>query len=198
MQLRFAEVESTFEYFEAARGYLAKHGRPVAFYSDKASVFRVNAKEPKGGDGTTQFARAMGELNIDILCANIPQAKGRVERAHQTLQDGLVKELRLHGISTMTAANAFVEIYMADYNRRFAQPPALPQDAHRPLRPRDDLDEILRWREQRKLTNNLAIHYKRMLFVVEETPAALAALANSSTFTRRSTEPSVFSIEAES
>ncbi len=175
MQLRFGEVESTFDYFEAARGYLAKHGRPVAFYSDKAGVFRVNAKEPKGGDGTTQFARAMGELNIDILCANSPQAKGRVERAHQTLQDRLLKELRLGGISTMAAANAFAEVYMGDYNRRFAQAPSLPQDAHRPLRPGDDLDEVLRWKEQRRLTNNLAIHYKRMMFLVEETPAALAA-----------------------
>ncbi len=175
MQLRFGEVESTFDYFEAARGYLATHGRPVAFYSDKAGVFRVNAKEPKGGDGTTQFARAMSELNIDILCANSPQAKGRVERAHQTLRDRLVKELRLRGISTMAAANAFAEEYMSSYNARFAQPPASHQNAHRPLRPRDNLDEVLRWKEQRRLTNNLALHYKRMLFVVEETPAALAA-----------------------
>jgi hypothetical protein len=97
MQLHFAESESTFDYFEATRGYLEQHGRPVAFYSGKAGVFRVNAKQPKGGDGTTQFARAMGELNIDILCANSPQAKGRVERAHLTLQDRLTKELRLRG-----------------------------------------------------------------------------------------------------
>jgi hypothetical protein len=73
----------------------------VAFYSDKAGVFRVNARAPKGGDGATQFARALAELNIDILCANTPQAKGRVERAHQTLQDRLVKELRLRGVATI-------------------------------------------------------------------------------------------------
>ena len=92
MQLRFAESESTFAYFDATRGYLLEHGRPVAFYSDTAAVFRVNAKEPCGGDGTTQFARAMGQLNVDVLCANSPQAKGRVERANLTLQDRLVKE----------------------------------------------------------------------------------------------------------
>ncbi len=133
MQLRFAEVESTFEYFEATRGYLAEHGRPVALYSDKAGVFRVNAKQPKGGDRTTQFSRAMGELNIDVLCANTPQAKGRVERAHQTLQDRLVKELRLGGISSADAANTFASEFITDYNTRFGRAPTNPNDAHRPL-----------------------------------------------------------------
>jgi hypothetical protein len=80
----------------------------------------VNAKQPKGGDGTTQFARALDELNIDILCANSPQAKGRVERANQTLQDRLVKELRLRDISDVDAANAFAPEFIGDFNRRFA------------------------------------------------------------------------------
>ncbi len=73
MQLHFGEVESTFEYFEATRGYLATHGRPVAFYSDKAGVFRVNAKQPRGGDRSTQFSRAMGELSIDVLATAVPR-----------------------------------------------------------------------------------------------------------------------------
>ena len=80
------------------------HGKPVAFYSDKASIFRVNKKNPKGGDGFTQFGRAMFDLNIDVICANTPAAKGRVERAHQTLQDRLVKELRLRGICDRVVA----------------------------------------------------------------------------------------------
>lgn len=91
MQARFGRSESTFDYFDSTRRYLEQHGKPVTFYSDKAAIFRVNAKQPRGGDGATQFARAMDELNIDILCANSPQAKGRVERAHLTLQDRLVK-----------------------------------------------------------------------------------------------------------
>ena len=99
LQLRFVTSESTFAYFEALQGYLEAHGCPVAFYSDKHSVFRVARREAKGGQGITQFGRALAELNIEILCANSSQAKGRVERVNRTLQDRLVKELRLAKIS---------------------------------------------------------------------------------------------------
>jgi transposase len=174
MRIWFAESESTFDYFEATRGYLEQHGRPVAFYSDKAGIFRINAKQPKGGDGTTQFARALAELNIDILCANSPQAKGRVERAHQTLQDRLVKELRLRGIASIETANEFAPLFVTDYNRRFARKPQSPHDAHRPLRPNDQLGEILRWKEYRLLTQNLTVHYRRSLYIVDATVEALA------------------------
>jgi hypothetical protein len=97
MQLQFVESESTFAYFHAARAYLEAWGKPVAFYSDKHGVFRVNHPGALGGDGMTQFGRALHALNIDIICAHSSQAKGRVERAHKTLQDRLVKELRLAG-----------------------------------------------------------------------------------------------------
>ena len=85
MQLRFVPSESTSSYFEALQGYLESHGCPVAFYSDKHSVFRMN-RDAAGGQGMTQFGRALAELNIEILCANSSQAKGRVERANRTLQ----------------------------------------------------------------------------------------------------------------
>jgi hypothetical protein len=78
MQLRFVASESTFDYFRTTRGYLEVHGKPVAFYSDKHNIFRVNAKDAVGGDGITQFGRALSELNIDIICANTPQAKACV------------------------------------------------------------------------------------------------------------------------
>ena len=81
MQLLFCESESAFSYFAALRDYLETHGKPVALYSDKAGVFRNNRKEPPGGTGVTQFSRALGSLNIDIVCGNTPAAKGRVERA---------------------------------------------------------------------------------------------------------------------
>jgi hypothetical protein len=95
MRLRLAPSESAFAYSEALRGYLEAHGRPVAFYSGKHSVFRVAERDAGGGQGMTQFGRALAELGIESLCANSPQAKGRVERANRTLQDRLVEELRM-------------------------------------------------------------------------------------------------------
>jgi Homeodomain-like domain len=170
MTVYFTGAESTFAYFEATRQYLTHYGKPLAFYSDKASIFRVNRKSATGGDGHTQFGRALYELNIDGLCANTPAAKGRVERAHLTLQDRLVKELRLHGISTIDAANELMPAYIADYNRRFAKLPRDRHDSHRPLRSDEDLDAIFAWRELRKVTQNLTLHYDRKLYLLEDKP----------------------------
>jgi len=120
MTLHFTQTESTFSYFEALDHYLAAHGKPVALYSDKFSVFRVNAnnyEEKTFGKGITQFGRACFELNIDTWCANSSQAKGRVERANLTLQDRLVKEMRLRGINTQEAANAYAPSFIADFTR---------------------------------------------------------------------------------
>jgi hypothetical protein len=83
MHLKFVETESTFDYFQATREYLEAHGKPVAFYSDKHGVFRVNSAGAVQGDGMTQIGRSLHALNIEILCANTPQAKGRVERDQQ-------------------------------------------------------------------------------------------------------------------
>ena len=175
MELRFCESESAFSYFAAMRSYLEQHGKPVALYSDKATVFRVNKKEPQGGTGVTQFSRALSSLNIDILCANTPAAKGRVERAHLTLQDRLVKELRLRGISDVEAANAFAPEFIADYNRRFARAPRSEHDSHRPLQASDDLARILSWQETRLVSKSLTLSYKRVLYVFDPTDAARAA-----------------------
>jgi hypothetical protein len=168
MHLRFAESESTLEYLRAARGYVEAHGRPVAFYSDKHTVFRVAGA---GRDGVTQFGRALHELNVGIICANSPQAKGRVERAHKTLQDRLVKELRLAGIGTAEAANAFVPAFVADYNARFAKEPRRPEDLHRPAPGAADLDEIMVVREERTVSASLTLRYDKMLLLLEPTEA---------------------------
>jgi hypothetical protein len=135
MAIHFAHSESVFSYFVATRAYLERHGKPAAFYSDKASVFRVNHPATRDGSGCTQFGRALYEPNIEGICANSSQAKGRVERAHLTLQDRLVKELSLRGISTLEAANAFMPPFIADYNQRFAKPPKSGHDRQRPVRP---------------------------------------------------------------
>ncbi|ELY8031335.1 MULTISPECIES: helix-turn-helix domain-containing protein [Pseudomonas] len=145
-------------------------GKPLAFYSDKASVFRSNHKAPQGGDGYTQFGRAMYELNIESICANSSQAKGRVERANLTLQDRLVKELRLRGISNMPDANAFAAHFMASYNARFAKPPRSEHDCHRPLHSDEDLDLIFAWREARRVSQRLTVQYDKVLYLLADTP----------------------------
>jgi hypothetical protein len=172
MQMLFVTSESTFDYFRTTRAYLEAHGKPVAFYSDKHGIFRVNAKDAAGGDRITQFGRALSELNIDIICANSPQAKGRVERAFATLQDRLVKELRLADISTIAAANAWLPGFMADYNGRFGREPVNAKNLHRPLTATDNLDEILAWREKRLVTRNLTLQYDQMRLLLDPTPFA--------------------------
>lgn len=144
-------------------------GKPLAFYSDKASVFRSNHKAPQGGDGYTQFGQAMYELNIES-CANSSQAKGRVERANLTLQDRLVKELRLRGISNMADANAFAAHFMASYNARFAKPPRSEHDCHRPLHSDEDLELIFAWREARRVSQRLTVQYDKVLYLLADTP----------------------------
>jgi transposase len=174
MQLRFVPSESAFAYFEALQGYLKDHGCPVAFYSDKHSVFRVARKEAKGGQGMTQFGRALAELNIEILCANSSQAKGRVERVNRTLQDRLVKDLRLAGISSVEAGNAFLPGFMARFNARFAVAPARPNDLHRPLNVAPDrLRSILCHRERRHVGQQLTLSYERKRIMLEKTDATI-------------------------
>ena len=162
MHLQFVESKSTFAYFHAARAYLEAWGKPVAFYSDKHGVFRVNHPGALGGDGMTQFGRALHALNIDIICANSSPAKGRVERANKTLQDRLVKELRLAGAATLAEGNALLPAFIADYNARFAKPPVNKKDLHRPLRASDDLEDAFAWKEERTLSQALTLQYDNL------------------------------------
>jgi hypothetical protein len=173
MQLRFVPSESTDSYFEALDGYLTTHGCPTAFYSDKHTVFRVNRPDAKGGSGMTQFGRALAELNIEILCANSSQAKGRVERANRTLQDRLVKELRLAGVSDMAAGNMFLPRFVEQFNEKFSVPAAKPENLHRRLNvqaPR--LADILCHREQRHVGQQLTLAYDRRQIILERSDLA--------------------------
>jgi hypothetical protein len=115
----------------------------------------------------TQFGRALHDLNIDIICANTSQAKGRVERANLTLQDRLVKELRLAGISTIDAGNAFLPGFMEDFNRRFAKAPLSDKDVHRPLSEHDHLDDAFAWKEERTVSPSLTLQYDKVMFMLE-------------------------------
>ncbi len=176
MHLQFVQSESTFAYFNATQRYIEAHGKPVAFYTDKHAVFRVNKAAGLHGDGMTQFGRALKALSIEIICANSSQAKGRVERANKTLQDRLVKELRLAGVSTMEAGNAFLPTFMADYNARFAKAPFNDKDLHRPMTPMDRLDEAFTWRAERTLSQSLTLQYDNILFMIDPSEFAQAAI----------------------
>lgn len=168
LELLFVPSETFFGYCEATRHYVERYGKPVAFYSDKHGIFRVNQERPMGTtSGLTQFGRAMQELDIQIICANSPQAKGRIERANQTLQDRLVKELRLRGISDMQAGNAFLPEFREDFNRRFAVEPRSIHDAHRPLLKTDQLDVILTHQETRSLSKNLTVQYQHVVYQIQ-------------------------------
>ena len=158
MALKFSPTETTQSYMETLEEHLQQHGRPIAIYSDKHSIFRINHKNCERD--VTQFSRALKTLDIEPIHANTPQAKGRVERANQTLQDRLVKEMRLHKINSIEEANAFLPLFMADYNRRFSVKPRDSKDAHRRvLHNQDELALILSTHHQRKLSKNLALQF---------------------------------------
>ena len=118
----------------------------------------------------------MHELNIQTICAETSPAKGRVERAHLTLQDRLVKELRLQGICSMEAANDFAEAYMADYNRRFGKVPRHDFDVHRAVEHDEDTGLIFTVREKRKVSKSLTIQYDKMLYLIEDSELSRRAI----------------------
>ena len=167
MYLQFVAAETTFNYFAAVRSYITAFGKPLAFYSDKFGVFRVNIPNALSGTGLTQFGRALKELDIELICAHSPQAKGRVERANQTLQDRLTKELRLRGICTMAQANAYLPEFIAAYNARFAVAPRSAESAHRALGKAENLDRILTLCERRTLSKNLTLSYNKVIYQIK-------------------------------
>lgn len=166
VELWFVPHESFFGYCEAARHYFERCGKPGAFYSDKHGIFHINHPNVTSGDGMTDFGRAMSELGIEIICANTPQAKGRVERANKTLQDRLTKELRLHNISTPEEANLWLPEFMEDYNNRFATAPRSDLDFHTPLTTSDNLVHILCRKETRCLSKNLTFQYHKTIYQI--------------------------------
>jgi hypothetical protein len=140
-------------------------------------VFRIAKPEAKGGQGMTQFGRALAELNIEIICANSSQAKGRVERVNRTLQDRLVKELRLAGVTNMADGNVFLVGFIERFNARFAVAPARPDDLHRPLNvPPSRLCDILCHREQRYVSNQLTLSYERKRIILERNEVSEGAV----------------------
>lgn len=174
----FAEHEGVFPVFRFWSAYLQNHGKPRSIYLDKFSTYNVNhALAKENSDTLTQFERAAGELRIDLIKANSPQAKGRVERLFHTLQDRLIKELRLANISTVEEANTFLEkIFIPKFNARFAVEPRNTTDMHRrlTLKERAHLPSIFSRHTERTVLNDFTFSFKNQwIQLTKEQPVTI-------------------------
>lgn len=158
---RFEKEETTIGYFRLMKSYIENHGIPEALYTDRYSVFKVNRGS---SERTTQFGRAMKELNIELIFALTAQAKGRVERVNGTLQDRLVKELRLQKISSIEEANAYLPTFLAKYNYQFGKKAKSSFNAHRSLKQKENLEHILCEKNTRKVSKNLEISFEGKIY----------------------------------
>lgn len=170
--LEFVPEETTLGYMRSTKGYLNTHGKPLSFYADKHSVFRINSS--RGGSaattdshGYTQYARALSQLDIQLIPAHSAQAKGRVEKLFETLQDRLVKELRLKGINSIKEGNKYLPEFIHQYNLKFAVKPKVKANAHRPLLPTDNLDKIFTIQHTRILSKNLTCQYGNQIYQIQ-------------------------------
>ena len=169
--LQFVPHETTAAYMRGVEHYIQENGKPRSLYSDRHGIFRVNNRR-KGSAmvsdeiGLTQFGRAMSELAIELIFANSPQAKGRVERVNQTLQGRLPKELRLRGINTVAEANRYLPTFMEEFNQQFGVAPTSQDNAHTPLLLHENLAEILVQKETRMISKTLTISYGNKLYQV--------------------------------
>lgn len=171
-KLKFGKSESVIEVFTLWKEYLESKNKPVAIYLDKFSTYKVNHKNATDNhELLTQFQRACQDLNINLITAHSPQAKGRVERLFETLQDRLVKELRLRNISDIETANKFLEEeYVADFNKRFSVVPAKDTNLHRPLTEHDknNLEKIFSIQSKRQVKNDFTIQFKNVWYQLDE------------------------------
>ena len=180
----FMDYEGTFTLFETTEHYLKTYGKPLSFYVDKHSTFKINRQatieeELKDLMPQSQFGRAMEQLRIELIFAHSPQAKGRVERLFETLQDRLVKELRLEGISTKEEATRyFREVYIPMHNARFAVSPQDATNMHRELLPSDDLSRIFTVQTQRHVSKALVVQYKNTRYQLDTTGSYRYLLKN--------------------
>jgi transposase-like protein len=170
---RFYGDEGTIPAMDSFKRYIRKYGIPLSVYLDKYKTYKSTAKptledELNDREPLSDFERALKELGVEVRHANSPQAKGRIERLFRTLQDRLVKEMRLRRISTLEEANAFLEEYLPIYNRRFSVRPRERENLHRPLGRGLDLDGILCIKTERTLRNDFTVAHHRKLYQVED------------------------------
>lgn len=171
---RFVLSETTDGYLDLLEEHLTRYGRPMGIYVDKHSVFRVNHKEVKNGTVLTHFGKVSKNLEIELICANSPQAKGRVERKNAVMQDRLTKEMRLRGINNLERANEYLPEFLEELNHRFGREASNEENAHRAMRKQDDLKRIFARTDTRKLSKELTFQYEGILYMIEtKTPNRL-------------------------
>jgi hypothetical protein len=164
----FYAGETVPNHFDLVGQWFRKHGRPLALYTDRDSIFEPSSKGRPDYAGQTQFGRALEELAIELIRAHSPQAKGRVERFFELAQDRWVKELRLAGVQTREQANALLrERLQPEYNRRFTVAARDRRDAHRALGAAHNLAAILSVQEQRVVTNDYTIRFANRCYQLE-------------------------------
>jgi hypothetical protein len=169
---KFYEYEGTVPAMASLKEYVLKHGIPTSIYLDKHSTYKVNKAMRyrnwpfRDEKELSQFERACGQLGVELIHANSPQAKGRVERLFGTLQDRLVKELRLEKASSLQEANKVLRYYLPKFNKRFGRVPKSKSDLHRALNKDVKLDEILAIHNPRALRNDHTISYENRWYQV--------------------------------
>jgi transposase len=164
---KFVKAETTVAYQEILEEHLNCYGKPLALYVDKHSIFRVSRETHGNTEKETHFARVLRDLDIELICAHSPQAKGRVERANGTLEDRLIKEMRLRGISNIEEGNEFLPEFIKDYNQRFGKVPRSQENAHREFKEADGLERLFAKRQTRKLSKSLSFHYEGVYYQLE-------------------------------
>ena len=169
---RFYDYEGVFPAMDSLERYIRHYGCPVSLYLDKHSTYKTTRQPDleellRGEEAQTQFERAAKELGIDIIHANSPQAKGRIERAFGTLQDRLIKELRLSGVCNKEEANMLLEKFMPQYNKRFAKVPLKEGDLHRRLPRGVKFRDILCIKANRTITNDCTVRWRGRRFLID-------------------------------
>ena len=168
---RFCPYEGSLTAMDSFKGYIKKHGIPLSVYLDKHSTYKSTKKrtiedELNNIDPLSQFGRALSELGVELIHANSPEAKGRIERLFETFQDRVIKEMRLRKIGSIDEANKFLEWYLPVFSKRFGVPPAKEGDLHRPLPKGIDLDRILCVKTERALNNDFTVVHDKKLYQI--------------------------------
>jgi transposase len=174
---RFYDYEGTWPAMDSLKRYIRRYGIPQAIYLDKHTTYKSGApptldEQLRDQPPLSQVEQSLAALGITVIHANSPQAKGRVERLFKTLQDRLVRELRLRGIQSVADANVFLRRYLPEHNRRFCQPAASPADLHRPAPPSRELDRVFCIRTARTVKRDFTVAHNGKLYQIEQATRA--------------------------